>query len=785
MFRNSKSQKRLFSLTEYPDLQKASTLWKHPEIHPDQVTNFKKYCDEAIKEGSVKVDYIRYKPYGRYFVKDTKKISSCPMWSKLRSTLFAEKEYDVDVVACHQSILYDLLLPHKDKYKLDALKRYVDDRDGVIEEMTIKEDAIARYNKKNNCYSVKRDCIKSLFTIMLYGGIVDTWKTEWGFDEDDYDLSDFVNEFEEELKWNTAVICNMDTRFTDIVKWKKADLLEVYKNKHPEQPADKRQRKKGIDYFDTSKYKINEGKILSIILQDFETQIVEVAMEWTREIGCTLTSYNYDGFQILKAGVPDDYIDKLNEKIQWNNIKFIKKEFKPPLEMSEIKEASDEFDYDEYLICEDYEYRKNYFEKFHFKSLNPVCYVKIFPDGELQHISHDKLEKMYKHLKAKYWCPEAQKEVMQPFLIKWLSDAGMLHYTKIGFYPPPLPTPYRHFNMWCDFPILKTPLKEVEGREKGQLFKETQIIHDHFLLMAGKGDKNGLQSAEENKLEIKEYLLNWFAHLCQFPARKTEVCVILKGEQGAGKSTIGEKVMAKIFGDEKLFITGRTDKAFGKFSNLQGKLLCILNEAQGKDTHDMDSVLKDVITAHKIQLEKKCIDIVEVIDYSNFMFTTNGFNMVKMPKDDRRMMVVHCDNSKKNNAVYFIPLYKAVNDLNTMRMFYQELMERDLSNFHPSNDRPYTFISETLKRVNADYIDEFVQWLDMMNDYEWNSPSEVYDKFNSWWVEKGRKTDQKPHEQKFLGMVVMHDDIKKRRVSYGFEYQRINPSSITSHFSNS
>ena len=82
---------------------------------------------------------------------------------------------------------------------------------------------------------------------------------------------------------------------------------------------------------------------------------------------------------------------------------------------------------------------------------------------------------------------------------------------------------------------------------------------------------------------------------------------------------------------QKCYITSKIDKVFGRFANTQGKLLIVLNEASGQETHAIDSVLKDGITATRIQLERKGVDCLEIIDYSNYIFTTNGFNSVKMP----------------------------------------------------------------------------------------------------------------------------------------------------------
>ena len=91
-------------------------------------------------------------------------------------------------------------------------------RDDVIDEIKINDTGIARYNTLTTSNKVKRDCVKSLFTILLYGGSIDTWAEDWIFEEDDYEVSDYVETFIEELKFNLNILTNVDTRFTDIVK---------------------------------------------------------------------------------------------------------------------------------------------------------------------------------------------------------------------------------------------------------------------------------------------------------------------------------------------------------------------------------------------------------------------------------------------------------------------------------------------------------------------------------------------------------------------------------------
>ncbi len=763
---------RQFKLTEYPNPDIVKNIWKHPKIWWSQRPNLKAYCDLAIENDfKVPITYVLYKKYGRYFVKDSKITSSCPMPSVVRSTLFGEKEYDIDIVGCHQSIMYDLLLPNN-MYSIEHLERYVMKRDEVIEEMKIEQEAIDRYNKENKTERSKKDVIKGLFTILLYGGSVDTWVNDWKFEDGEYELTDYVKEFQEELKTNLHLMLQVDKRFKDIVNWKKAELLTEYKKIHPDKPENKKDIKKGVQYFDPDKYHYNKGKVLSVILQEYERQILDKAIEWTQEKGLFVTTYNYDGFQILKEGVEEDYIELLNleiNKLGWKNIVFIKKPFKEPLDLSLLPEETQEFDEDQFWMIDDLEVKSQEFEKVHFKSMNPVCYVKEHGDGKLQYIKDTALDTMYKHLKVTVDTEKGEKE--KGFIGEWIQRRYIRKYEAMDFYPPPLICPKKYYNMWCDFPILKTPFNPSIN---------FQIILDHINLMSGYGDEqlddkdNVIQSAEDNKKELYEYILNWISHILQKPARKTEVMLVFKGKQGAGKSTIAENILPAMIGESKAFITGRVDKAFGKFSNLTGKLLVVLNEAKGKETHDLAEIIKDSVTCKTAQLEKKSIDIVDVKDYCNYIFTTNGFNSVKVEEGDRRFLPIACSNAMCRNKQYFNELYGACENPEVMRAFYEFCMARDISNFNPDGDRPYTKLGEVLKKVNRDYIDEFVEYLQARQKSVWKAQV-LYERLNKWWEDNGRKKDQKPSSVKFAAALEFHHNIKKlSRSAEGCRYQVLN-----------
>ena len=72
---------------------------------------------------------------------------------------------------------------------------------------------------------------------------------------------------------------------------------------------------KNAPVFDVDDFDIHEGKKLSAVLQDHERLILEEAMKFARERGVCVTSYCYDGFQVLREGWEPSMIDRINKRV--------------------------------------------------------------------------------------------------------------------------------------------------------------------------------------------------------------------------------------------------------------------------------------------------------------------------------------------------------------------------------------------------------------------------------------------------------------------------------------
>jgi hypothetical protein len=743
-----------FTLKEFPNHNLIKNIWTHPDIWTTQREEVRNYCD-LYKESGIDIKYIKYYKYGRYFVKDHKVRSSTIMWNAIRSALFQDTECDVDIVNCHSNILLDICKTN-DFYDIDNLKHYCENRDEVINLFEIDENLINEYNKNNKTNYDKKDIVKNLITRVLYGGSIESWKKEFNID---YELPEFITAFIEEIQINTNLIMK-DKRFKDIIDYETQRRLEKAKKKYAKS-------------FDAQKFTVKPSKLLSIILQEYETLIIMKCFEIVKNNNFTITSYNYDGFQILKQDRADELVNIINETefslshnekvfISFENIKFIIKPFKNAIDTKDLVLLdTDDFDIKTFNLCQSYDYKKHYFEKYFAKILSPTMFVETKKNDYVLYKRSD-FGVALQHLHYWEYDKKVGEVIKKPFILKWLSDENIRFYNNVDYYPTMDMCPENTFNLWNDFPIKSIPLDKDA---------DTSLLHFHLKTLL-KGDEKDI-----------DWFLNWLAHIVRFPHKKTEVAVVLYDKQfGTGKSMIAEEFLKKIIGIKKMIVTCKTDKVFGKFTNTQGKLLCVLNEASGKETFELNEVIKESITGKTIEMEKKGIDSIQISDYLNYIITTNNLNCIKLEEGDRRFMVFNTSSKMKGDVEYFNKLASVLDDDIIMRKFYEELMNRDLSNFNPSRDRQNNKIMDIMKEHNVDVILEFINyWKQEADDVSADAMikskmkgMDLYKEFIKYYEMCGNNMNSKPSLTKFGTRIKSYEDkVGYVRLNTGFYYSII------------
>ena len=317
--------------------------------------------------------------------------------------------------------------------------------------------------------------------------------------------------------------------------------------------------------------------------------------------------------------------------------------------------------------------------------------------------------------------------------------------------------PKQVYNLWTGFEVDREEYDNIEpdGDIKNILY--------HFWIVAGENE------------ELKEYLLNYYAHLIQKPEKKTDVCLLIQGLQGTGKTTLGEILLKNMLGKKYVFDTCDVDKICGRFNSIvQGKLMGILNEATGRDTMGIIDKIKDSITRKDVLLEHKGIDPVLVKDYCNYIYTTNNVNPVKIDKDDRRFQVMECSAKHKGDVEYFNKLYADLEDMKVLKTFYKFLKDRDIGEFNPERDRVSTEAADDIQDMNKCPVEDFWEylWSDDFPKYETEYKGiELYTEFKQFQEMRGYKNIM---NLKLFGKLLkkyrQDDKLDAVRQNYGIKY---------------
>ncbi len=411
------------------------------------------------------------------------------------------------------------------------------------------------------------------------------------------------------------------------------------------------------------------------ILCYIENQILQNAVDYVKrttifnETG--ITTPIFDGFH-SPAELEVEELDKLNEYgIKWD-----------------IKEmtGSIEINNDEQL--NNYGYAKKTFEKHVFKLNTPPVYVYL-DDDKITHLSKEKdithimEDKIYNYIDDK-----GDEKDFSEFFKRWKKDPNKRKFEKMMFNPSDEPFDRAgYYNTFQGFPCKKVEIDEnIEFKSEYPYnkFKETKLIHQYF------------HTISEEK-GVSEYVLFYVADLVQNPGRRPDTGVAVRGEQGCGKDTIvkcTEGLIGKIHS-----VTVSMDELCDNFNaSQQNKLVINVTETEGKD--QKEGKLKSRITATKTPIEKKGHDKFYDNNYARFFFTSNSNYYLKLESDDRRFFVFQISNKMKGNTEFWDGVYEALDDQETMDKFYTELMNIDLSDFHPKLERCKPVTSQKLLMSN-------------------------------------------------------------------------------------
>jgi hypothetical protein len=289
---------------------------------------------------------------------------------------------------------------------------------------------------------------------------------------------------------------------------------------------------------------------------------------------------------------------------------------------------------------------------------------------------------------------------------KWLEDPNMRVYNNLSVFPRGLECPEDTFNAWTDSPYEKELITPDDEEWDGEAL-EAFLNHARILL---------------GSPEAFKYVMDWIGHAFQFPHIKPPKLISLIGIEGTGKSLLVNTI-GNLYGDSRVFSTANPERdVWGHFNSMmEGKSLIILNEIGKQNSFQAEDRIKDLIDAPTITISSKGLHPYTVPSYHRYMATTNNIDPVKTSKDDRRNILIRCDDSLKGNFDYFRDYVKKMSKPNALRTVYSYFRNLDIGGWDGTQELRTTYHKEIIAS-NTPYVEDFLGYWVINKYFEPRTP---------------------------------------------------------------
>lgn len=351
-----------------------------------------------------------------------------------------------------------------------------------------------------------------------------------------------------------------------------------------------------------------------------------------------------------------------------------------------------------------YKKKKEYFERFHFKVMQPISYAR---KQYIKFNLNNKTEFQQQVAYLKVGRMDKKGELKQEdFFTRWVNDINILEFDEVDFLPPPLEIPEDTYNLYAGL-AAEHNMNLYTGKEN------IQPILDHIKILAG-------NEKVAKGMDSEPYLLHYLAHMVQKPGEKSKVALTFYGPQGTGKSAFWVCFGKYILGSDYMLQTARRDDLIGNFPQTNHKILVIAEETKTGDTFKGANLFKDLITNDYLMHVKKCKDAFPQRSVLRFIRLTNANNL-NVEMNDRR----HCIHSPLTSMIvsaakdekeaekrrkHFCDLFAAFEDKATAYAFYKYLKEIPLDNFDIVNDRPLNRSYYDMQSLNIPVYKRFLEF---------------------------------------------------------------------------
>lgn len=286
----------------------------------------------------------------------------------------------------------------------------------------------------------------------------------------------------------------------------------------------------------------------------------------------------------------------------------------------------------------------------------------------------------------------------------------------------------RELNLWntsvarrtfegLDFdPKVDGNITDIHGRTKFNLWKGPAhpMIEDYDMDSAEMRLKPFLNHIKsilcDGNSECYEYVIKWCANAVQNPGNPNRVALVLQGDQGCGKGVFVQ-MFKDVVGEQYFYqVMDQANGLLGKFApeGMESCLMCFVDEAFFPGHMGDVQKIKKLITETTRDIEKKYGARTVFKNFTNYIFASNGDYVVNFDPQERRFLVLKCNNrysgvSNEETINYFSSLRgTSIEDL------AQYLYRVNLTGFNP-RQFPRTLGNKQQKQYTLGPIG---QWLE-------------------------------------------------------------------------
>jgi Family of unknown function (DUF5906) len=178
-----------------------------------------------------------------------------------------------------------------------------------------------------------------------------------------------------------------------------------------------------------------------------------------------------------------------------------------------------------------------------------------------------------------------------------------------------------------------------------------------------------------------DYIIRFHAWAYQHPDSRADVAMVLIGEKGTGKGTMG-RWLQKIFGHHS-FQASSLDHIVGRFNaHKENCILFIADEAYWGGHKSAVGELQRMITEPTLPIERKGFDIYEAPNYIHMVMLAEPGWVIPAGRYERRYAAFDVSEAHMDDTAYFKALHHQIDNGGAAAMLY-DLQRMELGDWHP------------------------------------------------------------------------------------------------------